>query len=141
MTTFVKTLLAGSLVALSMAVGVGSASAVPSPGAAPVMNGQLSTLEQVQFRGNYRGGRNGFYGNNNRNRGYGYRRNTGRNIGIGIGAAIIGGVILNEAARAEHRTSHGGQWERCAQTYRSFEPSTGMYTGYDGQRRTCPYLN
>lgn len=89
-------------------------------------------FEQVQFRngGRYRGGNRG-----------GYRRGGGGGgIALGIGAAIIGGIILSESARAEHRTSHGGQWSRCAQTYRSFEPDTGMYTGYDGVRRTCPYL-
>jgi BA14K-like protein len=87
-------------------------------------------VEPAQYRGRYNGRRDG-----------GYRRNFGRNAGIGLGAAIIGGIILSEAARAQYRQEHGGDWERCAQTYRSFEPSTGMYTGYDGERRTCPYLN
>lgn len=67
--------------------------------------------------------------------------NFGRNAGIGIGAAIIGGVILSEAARSAHRRDHGSDWERCAETYRSFEPRTGMYTGYDGVRRTCPPIS
>lgn len=86
-------------------------------------------VETVQYRGS-NGYRRGSHG-----------RNYGRNAGLGIGAAIIGGIILSEAARAQHRQEHGGAWERCAQTYRSFEPSTGMYTGYDGERHTCPYLN
>jgi hypothetical protein len=59
-----------------------------------------SGIEQVQFRngGRYR------YGNRG-----GYRRGGGGGIALGIGAAIIGGIILSEAARAEHRTSHGDQ--------------------------------
>lgn len=82
-----------------------------------------------------RGGRNfGGY------RGSPGRGNFGRNAGAGIAAAIIGGVILSESARATHRRTHSDAWERCQATYRSFEPSTGMYTGYDGVRRTCPYL-
>lgn len=64
------------------------------------------------------------------------RGNVGR--GIGIGAAIIGGAILSGAARASNRG--GDAWDRCARTYRSFERRTGMYTGYDGVRRRCPYL-
>lgn len=87
-----------------------------------------NAVEQIQYRngGRYRGGHR--------------RGGGGGGIALGIGAAIIGGIILSEAARAEHRSSHGSQWDRCAQTYRSFESDTGMYTGYDGVRRTCPYL-
>jgi hypothetical protein len=87
-----------------------------------------SVVEQARYRHN-RGYRN-----------YGRHRGHGGNIGVGIGAAIIGGIILSEAARADHRNAHGGDWDRCAKTYRSFEPDTGLYTGYDGVRRTCPYL-
>ncbi|MEQ1694240.1 MAG: BA14K family protein [Hyphomicrobiaceae bacterium] len=104
--------------------------AVTAPAAAATL--ATSSVEQAQFRngGRYRGGHRG-----------GYRRGGGGGgIALGIGAAIIGGIILSESARAEHRSSHGGQWSRCAETYRSFESDTGMYTGYDGVRRTCPYL-
>ena len=55
-------------------------------------------------------------------------------------AAIIGSVILSEAARSAHRRNHASDWARCESNYRSFEPNTGMDTGYDGVRRTCPYL-
>jgi len=92
------------------------------------ITGSNKTVEHVQ----YRDGR--------RYRGNGYRRGNGGNIALGIGAAIIGGIVLSEAARAEHRSSHGSSWNRCAQTYRSFDPDTGTYTGYDGIRHTCPYL-
>jgi BA14K-like protein len=91
---------------------------------------QTAVVEQVQYRG--RGGYRGQGGNR--------RGDGGGGAAIGLGAAIIGGIILSEAARAEHRSNNGGDWERCAQTYRSFERSTGMYTGYDGERHTCPYL-
>ncbi len=74
----------------------------------------------------------------------GYRgggRSFGGNAAIGIGSLIIGGIVLSEVARAEHRRANGSAWSRCAETFRSFERSTGMYTGYDGIRRPCPYLN
>ena len=86
-------------------------------------------VETVQYRGRsndrYRGNNRGF----------------GRNAAIGIGSLIIGGIVLSEIARADHRRVHVSDWSRCAQTYRSFESDTGMYTGYDGIRRPCPYLN
>ncbi|MGD9803360.1 MAG: BA14K family protein [Hyphomicrobiaceae bacterium] len=30
--------------------------------------------------------------------------------------------------------------QRCADTFRSFDSSTGTYVTYDGETRTCPYL-
>jgi opacity protein-like surface antigen len=113
---------------------------------APIVPGsQTATgIEKVQYRGGY-GSYGGYRNDGYRNGGYrgGYRggRNYGRNIGLGIGAAVIGGIILSESARAEHRSEHSSDWGRCAETYKSFESDTGMYTGYDGVRRTCPYLN
>ena len=108
------------------------ASAGPILGSVPssaVLPDTAKHVEAIQYRGRYYGRRDG-----------GHRGNFGRNAGVGIGAAIIGGIILSEAARAKHRSSHGDDWERCSQTYRSFEPETGLYTGYDGERHTCPYL-
>lgn len=104
---------------------------IAAPAATAAMATAPSAIDRVQFRN---GGRH--YGGNR-----GFRRGgRGGGIGLGIGAAIIGGIVLSEAARAEHRTSHGDEWNRCEQTYRSFEADTGMYTGYDGVRRTCSYL-
>jgi hypothetical protein len=121
-----------ALGAVLMTVSAVSGSAQPGGGSVQSLAGAAHgslTMERIQYRRNFDGRRN--YG----------RRNDGRNIGLGIAGLVIGGIILNEAARAEHRGSHGSDWDRCAQTYRSFERNTGMYTGYDGIRRPCPYLN
>jgi len=67
-------------------------------------------------------------------------RTGGERAAAGIGALIIGGVILSEAARAEHRRDHGGDWDRCARSHRSFDRDTGFYSGRDGGRRQCQYL-
>jgi BA14K-like protein len=135
MNTFVKAFLGGVLCMTAAVGGAVAANAISRPGPTAFASQYVDAVEHIQYR-------NGNYGRRYGGGRYGYRRNNnGRNIGIGIGAAIIGGIILNEAARADHRSSHGDQWDRCAQTYRSFEPSTGMYTGYDGERHTCPYLN
>lgn len=98
----------------------GSASAMAAPWAAPLAH----TVD-------YRGYRGGYY------RG-GYRGYRNRNIGLGIGAAIIGGVIISQAARAG--TYSQGARQHCADTYRSFDWESGTYMGYDGERHVCPYL-
>lgn len=86
--------------------------------------------ENAQYRGRYHRGSRGYRSGN-----------FGRNAAIGIGGLIVGGILLSEAARSDHRREHASDWQRCNQQYRSFERDTGMYTGYDGQRRVCPYLN
>ena len=86
--------------------------------------------ENAQYRGRYHRG----------SRGYRSGR-FGRNAAIGIGGLIVGGILLSEAARSDHRREHASDWQRCDQQYRSFERNTGMYTGNDGIRRVCPYLN
>lgn len=125
---------AGLFAAVVFAAGSSSgAVAQPGPAVHVPHAGTAAIADQVRYR------RHGAYYGNGRY--YGGRRHYGRNIGIGIGAAVITGILLSEAARAEHRRSHSSAWERCADTFRSFEPDTGYYTGYDGVRRPCPYLH
>ena len=64
----------------------------------------------------------------------------GEGAAIGIGALIIGGVVLSEAARAEHRREHGGDWDRCARSHRTFDRDTGFYRDRDGSHHQCRYL-
>lgn len=129
--------LSAALCVAMLGVAVPSVSAAPIAGQAASLlppNQLSSLLAQVQYRGQYQGRRyNGYAGNRS-------RRGNGRNLALGIGGLIIGGIVLSEAARHQHRQEHGSDWQRCADTYRSFEPDTGMYTGYDGARHTCPYL-
>ncbi len=151
MSTLLRSMCLAALCAVLPSLS-GSAVAVPTSGGLTSLSSSAtsgsSLIEEVQvgrrggpragLRGSRRVGiRNGRrYGNYRGNRS---RGNYGRNAGIGIGAAIVGGAILSEAARAARRDG-GSAWDRCAATYRSFERSTGMYTGYDGIRRRCPYL-
>lgn len=132
MSIYTSRLLGSALCCAALGLAVAPASA--HPGIASHLSGaaaQTSQLvEKAQYRGRYHRG----------SRGYRSGR-FGRNAAIGIGGLIIGGVLLSEAARSDHRREHASDWQRCDQQYRSFERDTGMYTGYDGQRRVCPYLN
>ena len=64
----------------------------------------------------------------------GRSRGRGRGIGpaLGIGAAIIGGAIIADQAR------RGNAIEYCMQRYRSYDPESMTYMGFDGLRHPCP---
>jgi hypothetical protein len=53
-------------------------------------------------------------------------------------AAGVAGAIANSAARAAQGSSHVS-W--CQNRYRSYNPATDTYTGYDGRQHRCvsPY--
>ena len=97
------------------------------------------------FRGGYHGG---YYGG----RGYG----GGYGIGAGIAGlaagALIGGAIASQdgyyatdpgygygyPAYAPAYGGGGDPTAYCESTYRSYDPSSGTYLGYDGLRHPCP---
>lgn len=83
------------------------------------------------------------------------RRGWGPGLGIGLG--ILGGAIIaNELYRPRRGYyyddyAYGGPYHypsdyqgdprrMCAQSFRSFEWNTGLYTTYEGEKRLCPYL-
>ncbi len=96
-------------------------------------------VSQVQYRRHYGGYRYGYRG--------GYRRGYG-GYGAGVGAgiaglaagAIIGGAIANSQAPTYYGAAPGGgdAVAYCAQRYRSYDPASGTYLGYDGVRYACP---
>jgi BA14K-like protein len=92
------------------------------------------------------------YGRHGGWRGRGHRGHGWNNgLGWGLGAAAVGGLLLGGAygygdddydegyAYRGRYAGEGGE-ARCEATFRSFNPATGTYTGYDGVRRMCPYL-
>ena len=138
-----KLLVSGfALASLGFVGVVGEAQALP--GAVIPGLGQQSTSQviHVQYRG--RGGVRG-----------GGNRGGGRGIGVGAGiaglaaGAIIGGAIAN-ANRGYYYQSPGyygdpvydaapaGDEAYCVQRFRSYDPASGTYLGYDGLRHPCP---
>ncbi len=95
-------------------------------------------------------------------RGYAHGQSRGYGVGAGVAAlaasALIGGAIAsqnqgyypaetypvyadpgygyNDAAPAVY--DNGGSIAYCEQTYRSYDPASGTYLGYDGFRHPCP---
>jgi hypothetical protein len=119
-------------------------------GAAPAASTQAlakqadSGIEVVRDRG----GRHGWRGH----------RHRGDRWGWGLGAAAATGLLLGApyalgaydedddgydgdyAYSGGATYASGGGVTRCEATFRSFDPDSGTYMGYDGVRRMCPYL-
>ena len=149
-----------SAAAAVMLMTLVSAQAAPMTSATEAVKAQAteaaqtsSEVTRVQWgnRGYYRGG----YGRYGYGYGRGYRR--GPYIGLGIGAGIVAGAII---ADSYYRPRPGyyyddyaytGPYYRpaqyagdprvlCAESFRSFEWRSGLYTTYAGEKRLCPYL-
>ncbi|WP_291863418.1 BA14K family protein [Bradyrhizobium sp.] len=88
-----------------------------------------------------------------------YRRGYGPAIGLGIAGALIGGAIIGATQQPYGYYGYpgyygpgyygpayvvapayvgGGAAAYCAQRYRSYDPYSGTYLGYDGYRHPCP---
>lgn len=109
------------------------------------------------FRGGYgrgwHGGHHGFRGGYGRGwhgghwRG-GYGRHYGPGIGLGLGlatGAIIGSAIAAPYYYAppppvvyQYGPGNSDAVAYCMQRFRSYDPASGTYLGYDGLRHPCP---
>jgi hypothetical protein len=118
------------------AIALGASAMLAQPAAAsPLMaatgaaslSAAVQPVETVQYR-RWHGGP-GYHRHGWHHRGYG----TGAAVIGGLAAgAVIGGAIANSQARANDTVAY------CAQRYRSYDPASGTYTGYDGNRHPCP---
>lgn len=74
-------------------------------------------------------------------RGYHYNHGWGPAAGVGIGLAT--GALIGGALAAAPRTYYGpgvtsDEVACCSQRFKSYDPSSGTYLGYDGNRHPCP---
>jgi hypothetical protein len=121
---------------MSMVPLANNASALPADALA-LKNAAPTTIDTVRWRGH--GGRGGW--------------------GPGIGAGIIGGAILGGMLAAPYydgpyayepypygygpgpyfSPGYGGDAVAyCMQRFRSYDPNSGTYVGFDGLRHSCP---
>lgn len=116
-------------------LGVTMLSVAQPAAAAPLFNNSMTgpgttNIEAVRYGGWHHGGwRRGWH------RGYGWRHGYYRR-GPGLGAlaagVIIGSAIANSQARAPNAEAY------CEQRFKSYDPASGTYLGYDGERHPCP---
>ncbi len=69
------------------------------------------------------------------NGGWYYRDNTGAWIAAGIVGAAIGAAAVSAA---QQQRAQQDAIAYCMQRYRSYNPRTGTFTGYDGLQHPCP---
>jgi BA14K-like protein len=106
------------------------------------------------------GGGDGYAGHWRGGNGHGY---GGYGVGVGVAAlatgALIGGAIASQnqgyyygdqnypgypdpgyvySNAGPVACKNGGTVAYCEQTYRSYDPASGTYLGYDGFRHPCP---
>lgn len=131
----ISRLLATALVAASATLPLaGTASAAPLLANNGLSSHQASNVIDVRWRGGHR--HHGWRGHGGRGHGWrhGYHRGPGWGPAIGglAAGAIIGGAIASSNARASSDD------EYCSNRFKSYDPSSGTYLGYDGNRHACP---
>jgi hypothetical protein len=125
----VSILAAAALFAMSIVPFTNNASATPVVDALALKNAAPMNIETVRWRGRGHYGR-GHYG-----------------PGWGVGAGLLGGAIIGGLLAAPYYGNDSYAYEPgyggnavayCMQRFKSYDPRSGTYLGYDGYRHSCP---
>jgi hypothetical protein len=112
-----KAAIANSMVHPAVAGG-DYAAGLPKSGIELIRRGHGHWRGHHRHHGHWRGGR--------------YYDDYGAAIALGfVGALIAQGLSEDDVS---------DRIAQCEATFRSFEPDTGLYTTYSGEKRVCPYL-
>jgi hypothetical protein len=130
----------GALAVAAM-VAAGSMVTVPAAHAEPSFQGaQVYQVGGKNWKRSWNNNRNWNRGWNNgryyNNRGWNGNNWVGPAIGLGAGV-IIGSMLAAPRYAPPARAYYGDRNAYCAQKYRSYNPYTGTYTGYDGRQHYC----
>lgn len=140
-----KKLIAGGLTAAIVAT---SGLLVPGIAQAQSADGSYQVAQNWDRPNGWRGGphyngNRGYYGRPNYygpRRGYTYRNGYyyNNNTGAAVAAGVIGLAAGAMIAGAANQNRYDNNVSYCSQRYRSYNPNTGTYTGYDGYQHPCP---
>jgi hypothetical protein len=143
--------LAALLTVAAAPLFAGPAAATPISAPLALQNAVAPSVETVQYRRGYYGGHRGGY----RGRGFG-----GAGVGI-VAGALIGSAIVGATRPYGYRgygpgyayepaygygpgagvyavAPGGDQVAYCLRRFRSYDPGSGTYLGFDGLRHPCP---
>lgn len=115
---------------LALAIPIGASAQAAPVVAASGMAKNVANLVKVQWRHNRHHG----WHRHRWDDGYGHRYSRGWGPAIGgfVAGAAIGSAVANSRAQAAENNAY------CSQRYKSYDPSSGTYMGYDGIRHPCP---
>ena len=127
MSTSLRILAVSAIFATSVVVLTGAANAAPIGGPLAIIKAVPSVTQAVQWRGG----------------GWGWGAPV---VGGLIAGAIVGGAIANAPygpgyygpPPVAYGPPPGDAVAYCMQQYRSYDPRSGTYLGYDGFRHPCP---
>lgn len=146
-----RTIVTGGLLAavvgtaLTMTAVAPASAQLARPQTAVALAGDNDLLTDVQWRRGgwgYRGGYRGYGWRGYGYRGYGYRPWVGAGIGLAtglaIGSALAAPRYYYDEPYAYRAPVAGDAVAYCMQRFRSYDPASGTYLGYDGRRHPCP---
>jgi hypothetical protein len=123
------------MICAAVLAGATSVASLQGAAAAPLavnagIGKTASNIETVRWRHGH-GWRHHGWRHHHRGWRHGYYRNGPAVLGGLAAGAIIGGAIANSQARADDNAY-------CSQRFKSYDPASGTYLGYDGYRHPCP---
>ncbi|EHR01800.1 BA14K family protein [Bradyrhizobium sp. WSM471] len=114
---------------LALAIPVGTTAQAAPMLAASGMTKNDARLVEVQWRHDRHHGWHRHHWRDGYRR---YSRGWGPALGGFVAGAAIGSAVANSRAQAAENNAY------CSQRYKSYDPSSGTYMGYDGIRHPCP---
>lgn len=135
---FAPVLLAATLgAAVTTMTASPSAAQIIQPHALAVPAGEHAVTPIQYRRYGSRGYRGGYRGRSYRGGYRPYYRDPGAAIALGIvSGALIGGMLAAPPARSYYVEDDAVAY--CMRRFRSYDPASGTYLGYDGLRHPCP---
>jgi hypothetical protein len=136
--------MSGGLMATALGAALAVATPIPAsaqlahPQTAASVTGSNELLTTVQHRRYWRGGHR-----YHRHYGWRYRDRDWYGPGVGLGVGLAAGALIGGALAAAPRTYYGpgvtaDEVAYCSRRFKSYDPSSGTYLGYDGIRHPCP---
>ena len=115
---------------------VALATALAAVALVPVAGAQSNNWQRHNgYQNHYNNRANNSYRGDRYYRSRPYYRHNDNGAALGLLGGLAAGAIIGGVIAGQPRTQ--AWYDYCARTYRSFNPQTGTYRGYDGRDHPC----